>query len=221
MKTLLRIDASARQRGSCSRQLADCFQARWAARHPGGRVVVRDLAQSPVPHLDGATMAVFCGIPAPAEAAPPAGVALSDALIAELRAADHLLLACPMYNLGLPSPLKAYVDHVVRRGHTFVVEDGRFVGLLGHTSATLVATRGAIASPTLADDFQIPYLRALLAFIGIDRVEVIAADGMAQEEAVRAQRLARAQAQIDRLFTPAPAEPARRERDTLHAGNSA
>jgi len=218
MKTLLRIDASARTHGSCSRQLADRVQARWTEANPDARVVVRDLARDPVPHIDGATIAAFYGGPLPADALPPAGLALSDALIDELRAADHLLLSSPMYNLTLPSPLKAYIDHVVRCGRTFVVDEGRFVGLLGDTSATLVTTRGALAAPHLAGDFQIPYLRAILAFIGIDRVELIAADGMAQADEVRAQRLARAQAQIDHLFA-LPLPPVR-ERERRVGGST-
>lgn len=220
MKTLLRIDASLRTHGSSSRQLADRFQARWVEANPGGRVVVRDLAQSPVPHLDRATAAAFYGAPSP-DGAPPAGLVLSDMLIDELSAADHLLLSSPMYNLTLSSALKAYIDHVVRCGRTFVVEDGRFVGLLGRIAATVVTTRGAIASPARADDFQIAYLRAILGFIGIDRVDRIAADGMAQDETTRTQRLALALAQIDRLFTVAGPAPRDLASGHVRAGDPA
>lgn len=197
MTTLLRIDASARFEGSSSRRLADHFQARWTAAHPGARVIVRDLARRPVPHLDAPTIAAFYGAPIGAE--PPAGVALSDALIAELRAADHLLVGSPLYNQSLPSSLKAWIDHVVRDGHTFVTRDRRPVGLLGATSASLVIARGGVNS-ALVDDFETPYLRAILGFIGITRVEVITVEATAHDEATRAQRFAAAQAQVDRLL---------------------
>lgn len=200
MKTLLRIDASARTRGSGSRRLADHFQARWTAANPDGRVVVRDLAERPVPHLDGATIAAFYGAPLPAGEPPPAGLALSDQLIAELSAADHLLVSSPLYNQALPSTLKAYLDHVIRRGHTFAVQDGRSVGLLTRVSASIVMARGGFASPAVMNDFQTPYLRAILGFLGIETVAVITLEGTEQDEAHRSQRLADAQARIDHLF---------------------
>lgn len=197
MTTLLRIDASARFEGSSSRRLADHFQARWTAAHPGARVIVRDLARRPLPHLDAPTIAAFYGAPVGAE--PPAGVALSDALIAELRAADHLLISSPLYNQSLPSSLKAWIDHVVRDGHTFEIRDRRPFGLLGAMSASLVIARGGVTSARV-DDFETPYLRAILGFIGITRVEVIGVEATAHDEAVRAPRFAAAQAQVDRLL---------------------
>ncbi|MGK4006786.1 NAD(P)H-dependent oxidoreductase [Sorangium sp. So ce1036] len=211
MKTLLRIDASVRTQGSTSRALADYFQSRWTGANPGGRVVVRDLARHPVPHLDAATLAAFFAPPPPGGGAPPEGLTLSDALIAELSSADHLLISSPLYNLSLPSTLKAYLDHVVRTDRTFIMKEGRCMGLLTSTSATVVTTRGGTASPVVEDDFQIGYLRAILAFIGIVKVDSIAVDGMRGDEASRSPRIARARAQIDRLFLAlaSPDEPAR------------
>jgi FMN-dependent NADH-azoreductase len=194
MPTLLRIDASARSDGSRSRQLADYFQARWAAATPGGRVVVRDLARDPVPHLDGATVAAFYGA---AAVTPPAGLVLSDTLVTELCAADHLLIASPMYNFTIASTLKAWIDHVVRSGRTFTVQDRRPVGLLREMSATIVTARGGLPAN---DDFNSDYLRAILGFVGISRIDVVAVDGTAQDEATRAQRLEHARASVDRLF---------------------
>lgn len=202
MKTLLRIDASVRTQGSTSRALADYFQSRWTEAHPGGRVVARDLALYPVPHLDAATTAAFSGLALPGGAPPPEGLILSDALIAELSSADHLLISSPLYNLSLPSTLKAYLDHVVRSDLTFTRVDGCYVGLLTDKSATVVTTRGGVASPDVEDDFQVRYLRAILAFIGITKVDSIAVDGMSGDEAFRARRIARARAEIDRLFAP-------------------
>lgn len=219
MKTLLRIDASARSRGSCSRQLADHYQGRWTAQNPDSRVIVRDLAVDPPPHLDGATVAVFSGA-APAGDAPPAGALLSDRLIDELLAADHLLVASPMYNFTLPSTLKAYLDHVVRDGRTFTTIAGRSVGLLSRLSATIVTARGGIAG----DDLQLASLRVILEFIGITDVEVLDLAGTAAEDAE--QRLAQARSRVDERFAapawlgPFTAED-RRELTALRAAQAA
>lgn len=205
MKTLLRIDASARTQSSSSRSLADHFQARWTEANPGGRVLVRDLARYPVPHLDAATIAAFVGGAPPGER-PSEGAVLSDALIAELSSADHVLISSPLYNLTFPSTLKAYFDHVVRNGCTFTQVEGRYVGLLTGKSATVVTTRGGVTSPAVEDEFQTRYLRAILAFIGITKVDMISLEGMAEDEASRARRIKRARAEIDKLFT-SPGEP--------------
>lgn len=229
MKTLLRIDASARTQSSSSRSLADHFQARWKEANPGGRVLVRDLARYPVPHLDAATIAAFVGNTPPGERPPPEGVVLSDALIAELGSADHLLISSPLYNLTFPSTLKAYFDHVVRSGYTFTQVEGRYVGLLTGKSATVVTARGGVFSPAVEDEFQTRYLRAILAFIGITKVDMISLEGMSEDEASRARRMARARAEIDQLFT-SPGEPVwlgpfaeedRREIDALRAAQAA
>src|SRR5215467_867920 len=112
MKTLLKIQSSIFSGGGQSTQLADRFVAAWREANPYGRVIVRDLAKEPVPHLDAARFAAFI---AKAEDRTPAqrdAVAHSDALIAELKAADVVVLGLPLFNFGLPSTLKAYFDQV-------------------------------------------------------------------------------------------------------------
>lgn len=122
MKTLLRIDASARAAGSYSRALADYVQERWQQTYPAGQIIVRDLAGAPVPHLDQATIAAFQAATPDVPPSPNAALALSTTLIDELRAADLVLLSTPLYNFNVPSPLKAYFDHVVRTGQTIDAE---------------------------------------------------------------------------------------------------
>ncbi len=200
MKTLLRIDSSARKQGSCSRALADHFQARWCEAHPGGQVRVRDLADAPVPHLDNATIAAF-------QAGEGGGqVALSDTLIAELAAADQLLISSPLYNFSLPSTLKAYLDHVIRRGHTFAHGPDGYRGLLEGKRACVITTRGGTGT---GDDFQTPHLERALSFIGFESIDIVAVEGMASDSAAREAQLARARQQIDHVTTPqhARAEP--------------
>ncbi|MEM7355967.1 MAG: NAD(P)H-dependent oxidoreductase, partial [Acidobacteriota bacterium] len=211
MQTLLRIDASARIHGSYTRKLADHYQDRWQALHPDGEVVRRDLANEPVPHLSDETIRAF--------QQPGAGGAartLSDDLIHELATADHLLISSPLYNLSMPSTLKAYFDHVVRAGATFEVGEDGYRGLLRGTTAAVVTARGGPGTPGDANDFQTDYLRAILAFIGIEQVEVIALDSLAVSEASRKDGLSRARQQVDQCFTEprapllAPASPAGR-----------
>ncbi len=119
MKTLLRIDSSDRKQGSHSRALADFFQTRWLQANPGGQIVSRDLAETLVPHLSNSTIAAFTGVKAADESPSPEAVILSDVLIAELQAADQIVISSPLYNFNVPSTLTAWIDHVVRFGRTF------------------------------------------------------------------------------------------------------
>ncbi|MCG8462997.1 MAG: SgcJ/EcaC family oxidoreductase [Holophagales bacterium] len=200
MTTLLRIDASARIEGSCSRSLADHFQSRWQQLHPDGEVVRRDLAVEPVPHLSDETIQAFFG-----PSSGSSGLELSEALARELTGADHLLIASPLYNLSLPSTLKAYIDHVVRSGITFETGEDGYRGLLKGTTATLVTARGGPGAPGDGADFQTGYLKAILAFVGIERVDVIAVDSTAFGEAAREEGLCRARRQVDQRFEEAAA----------------
>ena len=200
MKTLLRIDASARIHGSHTRELGDHFQSRWQELNPDGKVVRRDLAVEPVPHLSDETIKAL--------QQPDSGaseLALSDELVRELASTDHLLIASPLYNLSVPSTLKAYIDHVVRSGLTFEMGEDGYRGLLQGTTATLVTARGGPGTPGDAADFQTGYLKAILAFVGIEPVDVIAASGTALGAAVREEGLSRARRQVDRHFEEAGA----------------
>src|SRR5262245_46329995 len=127
--TLLRIDASARTEGSHSRTLADGVQARWLKAHPHGRVIRRDLAVAPQAHIEAATIQGFYTPPEQMTPELRAATAQSDELIAELKAAHTVLIAAPIYNFSIPSSLKAWIDQVVRIGHTFAYQDGQFTGL--------------------------------------------------------------------------------------------
>lgn len=188
MKTLLRIDASARVDGSRSRRLADYAEAQWRRNHPDGRVVRRDVGREPVPHVD----ASWYGDPA--EISPDVEV-----LIRELEDADTLLVSSPMYNLACPTPLKAYFDRVVRRGRTFAPAASGFVGLLEGRSAVIVAARGG-SSAFVPDRFHGPYLEAILGFMGIAPVQVITVERTV-DEAASAHSEAEARAAVDRAFS--------------------
>lgn len=177
MSRVLVIESSARQEGSVSRQLTQEFLARWKAAHPAEEIVVRDLASKPVPHLD---IDLLGGWMKPAEqqsAAEKAALARSNELTEELLAADVLVLAAPMYNFGIPSTLKAWLDHVLRAGVTFKYTETGPQGLLDGKRAFVLTARGGIYAGT-GLDHQEPYLRQALGFIGIRDVQFINAEGM-------------------------------------------
>ncbi len=173
MAHLLHIDSSARTTGSTSRQLTAEFAAHWAATNPGGQVTYRDLAADPLPHIQEATIAAMFVPPATRTAAQARATAVQEALIAELAAADTLVLGAPMYNFGIPSALKAWIDHVVVFGRT--VGGDLFAG----TRVIIAGARGGAYGPGTPRedcDYQERYLRAVLALIGLTDVTVANAE---------------------------------------------
>ena len=192
MNTLLYVTASLfGEAGQSSRLGADLVEAIVAA-NPGIRVVHRDLAADPVPHLDAARFAAFAAAPAERDAGQRAAAAL-DTLIAEWRAADRVVIGLPLYNLGVPSTFKAYIDHLARAGETFRYTAQGPVGLLRDRKVQVVATRGGIYRGTPLDT-QSDYVRHILGLMGIRDVEFIHVEGlnMGAEVADGALRSARA-----------------------------
>lgn len=169
MKTLLRLDCSSRTTGSHSRAIADCVEKNWLLANPNGKVILRDLAAIQLPHIQNDTIA---GYYTPKEHMSPEikeATALSDTLIKELKSANDILISSPLYNLNVPSCLKAYLDQVVRIGHTFTMDENGYAGLLKGKSAYLATTKGGLYSGTYMEqfDFQAPYLKAILNHMGI------------------------------------------------------
>src|SRR3989475_12540115 len=130
MKTLLQIRSSIFSNDGQSSRLAERFVARWRASNPGSKVIVRDLAKEPIPHLDATRFGAFLAKPEERTPAQKAVVDASDALIDELKRADVIVVGAPMYNFNIPSTLKAYFDHVARAGVTFRYTEKGPVGLL-------------------------------------------------------------------------------------------
>jgi FMN-dependent NADH-azoreductase len=198
MKTLLQIRSSIFSNDGQSSRLAERFVARWRASNPGGKVIVRDLAKEPVPHLDAARFGAFLAKPEERTPAQQAVVDYSDALIGELKRADVVVLGLPMYNFGVPSTLKAYFDHVARVGETFKYTEKGPVGLLTGKRVYVFAARGGMYAGT-PNDTQTPFIRTFLSFLGMSDIEFVYAEGLAISEASKQQSLARAEARIDRL----------------------
>jgi len=184
--------------GSHSSRLANELVQQLLEIHPEARLTVRDLTRSPHPILDqDALNALFT----PAAHRTPeqeARVALDDALIAELQAADLIVLGAPMYNFGISALLKAWFDAVARAGVTFRYTQTGPVGLLGDKTVYAVSTRGGFhrGQPT---DHVSPYLQTMFRFLGIDDVRFVYAEGLALGPDAEARAFADVRAQFARL----------------------
>jgi FMN-dependent NADH-azoreductase len=201
MSRILLVTSSAAGAQSRTRQVSDRVVQALVAREPGSRVVVRDVAREPLPHLDDAFLA---GMGRASEERTPAqqeALARSDALIDELAAADVVVIAAPMYNFGVPSALKAWIDHVARAGRTFRYTANGPEGLLKGKRAILVLSRGGVYTkgPMLRLEFQESYLRGVLGFLGIDDVRSIHIEGVAFGADVADAAVTRALAQAEEI----------------------
>ncbi|MBJ2259296.1 FMN-dependent NADH-azoreductase [Pseudomonas psychrophila] len=177
MSNVLIIESSARQQDSFSRQLTRHFISQWQAAHPADQVTVRDLALAPVPHLDASLLGGWMKPEGQRNADEQISLQRSNELTDELLAADVLVLAAPMYNFAIPSTLKAWLDHVLRAGVTFKYTETGPQGLLVGKKAYVLTARGGLYAGSTSDH-QEPYLRQVMAFIGIHDVTFIHAEGM-------------------------------------------
>src|SRR5438552_18444459 len=202
--TLLQINASIFSNHGQSTRLADEFVAAWRTSNPGAKVIVRNLAEETVPHLDAERFGAFLAKPGERSVDQQAVVEYSDALIDELKRADVLVLGLPMYNFGVPSTLKAYIDHIARAGATFKYTEKGPVGLLTGKKAYVFATRGGSYAGTPLDT-QTAYVRDFLRFLGIDDVEFVYAEGLAMGAERQRVALADASNAIRSLTARAPA----------------
>lgn len=180
MAKLLILDSAATGEASVSRKLTDRLAAEARARDASVEIVRRDIGASPIPHLTAETVGAIRSGEADTDAGREA-LALSDALIDELRAAQTIVIGAPMYNFGMPSTLKAWFDHVLRARVTFRYTEAGPEGLLTGKKAIVVESRAGLYSegPAAAMDSQEPHIRTLLAFIGIDDVTFVRAEKLA------------------------------------------
>ena len=200
MTNILIIDSAATGPASISHRLTDGLAETLRRVQPGARIVRRDIGADPIPHIDGETTAAIRGAEAETDAA-RAAVALSDRLIAELKAADLIVIGAPMYNFGMPSTLKAWFDHVLRAGITFRYSEAGPEGLVTGKKAIVVETRGGLYSegPAVAMDSQEPHLRTMLGFMGLDDVAFVRAEKLGFGPEAVAEAIASATAELDRL----------------------
>lgn len=179
MNTLLVINSSPRS-NSVSRRLTRHISEDWLAKNPNGRIIERDLARGSLPFLTEEWIVANVTPVDKRTAEQNETLALSDALIEELMAADLIVLGVPMHNFSIPASLKAWIDLITRAGETFSYGDTGPKGLLPSTKKVLaVVTRGGAYGEGSPADFQVPYLRHMLSFIGLTDVTIIEADKQA------------------------------------------
>lgn len=197
---ILQINTSARTEGAQSTRLANAVVSRLQTARPGAALTLRDLSAQPHPLLDEpALQALFT----PAEqrtAEQQARVALDDALIAEVQAADTLVLAVPMYNFGVPVQLKAWLDAIARAQVTFRYTENGPEGLLKGKAVYMALARGGMYRDTPADS-QVPYLKTILGFLGMTDLHFIYAEGLAMGADSATKAFEQAHGDIEALIT--------------------
>ncbi|ORM65026.1 FMN-dependent NADH-azoreductase [Pantoea rodasii] len=199
---LLHIQVSPDLAGSASRNASARLVEKLRALHRDLEETVLDLAQHPLPHLDAFTIGAFFTRPEERNDAQRAAVQTSENLVDQLFACDTLVISSPMWNLGLPSVLKAWFDHITRAGRTFAfTPEGTKVGLVNGKKVYSVVASGSVFAhgPFVQDDQFTPYIRVALEYIGITDVEFIRVDGT-HDPVSRDTALPQALQAIDRLF---------------------
>ncbi|RVK59218.1 FMN-dependent NADH-azoreductase [Sinorhizobium meliloti] len=196
MKNVLVLKNSILGAASASNQLIDDAIAALKL-SDSAAIAVRDLGVAPVPHLDGNAVVALRSEPENPDQ--EAARQLSDLLIAELQAADTIIIGAPMYNFGMPSTLKSWFDYILRAGVTFSYSEAGPLGLVTGKRAIVVLTRGGVYSegPAVVMDSHEPHIRNLLAFIGITDVQFVRAEGLAMGPEARERGLSTAKAGIE------------------------
>ncbi|HEX2114665.1 MAG TPA: NAD(P)H-dependent oxidoreductase [Alphaproteobacteria bacterium] len=207
MMTLLHIDASARRTRSHTRHLSKRFVDNWRTRRPVDEVIVRDVGADPPPPVTEAWVAAAFAKPEQRTAEMTAALAVSDRLIDELERADIVVAGVPMYNFGVPAPLKAYIDNIVRVGRTFGFDRTRvenpYWPILRPKPVIILSARGDYgydAGQRIAHVNHVePYLREVLGFIGLSDVTSIAVEYDEFRDERFDESLRRAEAAVDHL----------------------
>jgi FMN-dependent NADH-azoreductase len=193
---ILQINSSARGDNSHSTRLATRLVERLRASDPTATQTVRDLSRTPPPELDEATLQALFMPAAERTSEQAARVALDDALIAEIAAADVVVVGVPMYNFGVPAQLKNWIDAISRAQVTFRYTANGPEGLLKGKRVHLVLTRGGVYRNT-PNDSQVAYLQTVFSFLGMTDLHLVYAEGLAMGPDAEQGGLAAAQAQID------------------------
>ena len=196
---ILQINASARSSGSNSTRLADSITARLKAHNPSATAELHDLASTPHPVLDESALNALFTPTAERTPDQTTRVALDDALIAQVQSADVIVLGVPMYNFGIPVQLKTWIDAIARAGVTFRYSANGPEGLLKDKKVFVALARGGLYRDSPADS-QVPYLKSVLAFLGMNDVDFIYAEGLAMGAEAASKAFAEAEAHISELI---------------------
>jgi FMN-dependent NADH-azoreductase len=208
MGNLLFVTSSLFGDGSQSRLIAQEFIDRWRQGHLRTTVTERNLTADSIPHLSLATLSASMQTTDARSTAEKQAAALADALIEEVEAANVIVIAAPMYNFSIPSTLKAWIDHIARAGRTFRYGAAGPEGLLKGKKVFIITGRGGVYSgdsPAKSLDFQEPYLRAMLGFLGLDDVSFIHVEGIKMSPEAATAGIERAREVIAELVPVAAA----------------
>lgn len=204
MSTLLVIDTSP-SKGSVSRQLTQKFVAEWTKSNPDGTVLRQDVGAKPPAHLDDKLIDALLRDPKSLNKKQSKAVEASDAAIDQLNQADMIVIGTPLHNFSISSGFKAWIDHVAIAGKTFGYSEKGPVGLLKDRPVYVISARGGEYGDGAANnphpaDFQTGYMRHIFAFMGIQSINIIAANGMDMGDEPRAAGIEAAEQKIQAVF---------------------
>ena len=183
---LLHLDSSALGDQSVTRELGAAIVAHWRARFPSATVEYRDLDADPVPHLTARSLA----------GSDPGLATQDERLLQQFLDADVVVVGAPMYNFGIPSTLKAWIDRIAIKGKTFRYTEQGPEGLAAGRRVIVASGRGGAYGNTSPADFQEAYLRQLFGFLGIEDIQFVRAEGVGLSPQHREQALATAKASL-------------------------
>jgi FMN-dependent NADH-azoreductase len=198
---ILHLDSSVTGAQSVSRPLSKAATEQLVKSNPGAEVVYRDLVGEPLSHYT-AVLRVHGADFVPVTDAQKLELKMGEEILAEFLAADVVVIGAPMYNFGIPSQLKAWIDLIAVAGTTFSYTSEGPKGLCGGKRVILVSTRGGqygAGSPYEAADFQETYLKFVLGFLGITDVAVVRAEGLGRGGDVAKAAVESAHAEIAKL----------------------
>jgi FMN-dependent NADH-azoreductase len=206
MAHLLHIDSSPRGERSHSRRLTKEFVETWQQTHPADVVTYRDVGRHPVPHVDEPMIAA--GYTPPEQRTPELweAIRISDQLVDEFLAADHYVIGVPMYNFGIPSTLKAYIDQIVRIGRTFAFDPtaaNPYTPMVLGKKMFIISARGGSGFGTGGQsemlNYQTPYLVTIFGFMGITDITFIDLENIEFGGEKRAEAITNARTQVAQL----------------------
>ncbi len=198
---LLRVDSSPRPE-SATRALTAAYASAWQAGHPDGEVRHHDLPLLELPHLGATELGAWFADPSDLSDLHGLVLARSNRLIDDVLAADEIVIGAPMWNFAIPSSLKAWIDHIVRAGRTVQFGENGPVGALAAERAVVITSRGSDfrpGGPTADLDFQEPYLRHLLSWLGVQDVQFVHADHQGPNWPDSRSVLDESRAEVERL----------------------
>jgi FMN-dependent NADH-azoreductase len=200
---LLHVDSGILGASSVSRHLSGAAVAQWRERHPEANIVYRDLVSDPIDHLTGDLLAAQRIDPGQHSTAMRHALAVSERVLDEFLAADVVVIGAPMYNFGIPSQLKAWIDRLAVAGKTFRYTEKGPLGLAGGKTVIVASSRGGfygVDSPLNAIDHQEKYLSTIFGFFGITDIRFLRAEGVNVSVEQRQKAIAAAERNVVQLL---------------------